>query len=43
MYDTWISSHFINTAFFPVLVLGVTIIISANSYLCSFHGWLTGA
>lgn len=27
MYDTWIYSHFINTALFPVLVLGVAIII----------------
>ncbi|MEY9870457.1 hypothetical protein ABIE66_005963 [Peribacillus sp. B2I2] len=29
MYDTWIYSHFINTGFFPVLVLCVAIIISA--------------
>ncbi|MDQ0856559.1 hypothetical protein QFZ72_000038 [Bacillus sp. V2I10] len=29
MYDTWINSHFINTVLFPILVLGVAIIISA--------------
>ncbi|MBA9028507.1 hypothetical protein HNP81_003827 [Peribacillus huizhouensis] len=29
MYDAWIYNHFIITMFFPVLVMGGTIIISA--------------
>ncbi|MFJ9384068.1 hypothetical protein ACIROD_10055 [Peribacillus sp. NPDC101481] len=27
MDDIWIYSHFINTAFFPIFLLGVTIFI----------------
>ncbi len=28
MYDTWIYSHFINTGFFPILVISGWIVIS---------------
>jgi len=28
MYETWIYSHFINTGFFPILVIGGWIVIS---------------
>lgn len=34
MNDTWIYSHFINTAFFPILVISIVIIITAIFIYC---------
>ncbi|MET3322320.1 UNVERIFIED_ORG: hypothetical protein ABIC97_005456 [Peribacillus simplex] len=35
MHDTWIYRHFINTTFFPVLVIGILIIITIFIYFVS--------